>query len=384
MPFSFGRCSVLLGHTVMKKYKPRILICGVLPPPYFGHSMLYEMLMRSSFPRAFDIRFLNMHFWSYATNKKVTVGKMFKLVKYYCHFLGLIFFFRPRYVLYNISFYKMPFLKDLLFCTTGIIAGARVVIHDHGQYVRELHDALPVWQKKLLRWMLAHAAGSIVMGERVRPAYEGLMDQKKIFVVPGVVEDTQGLDVRPDRPAGACFNIVYFSHMSRSKGIFVAFEVAGEILKVRRDVVFTFGGPIENDEARLGLEALQKEYPGRVRYSGYVEGADQRTAIFRGADVFMFTTLRDVFGLVLLHAMAEGKPVVASREGTIPEIVTDGVSGFLFDKGNAKMCLGQILRLLDDKELRRRMGAAGRKRFEDVFAIDKYGPRMTEVFFQII
>jgi glycosyltransferase involved in cell wall biosynthesis len=367
----------------MKEHKPRLLICGVLPPPYFGHSMMYEMLMRSSFVQDFDVCFLNMHFWSYEADKKITLWKIFKLVRYYCQFLYALLFFRPRYILYNISFYKMPFLKDLLFCGTGIMMGARVVIHDHGQYVRELHDALPSWQQKLLRWMLTHSAGSIVMGERVRSAYEGLMDQKKIFVVPGVVEDTQGLDVPPDRPAGACFNVVYFSHMSRSKGIFVAFEAADEILKMRRDVCFTFGGPIENDEVRVGLEALQKQYPERVRYLGYVEGVDQRTAIFRGADIFMFTTLRDVFGLVLLHAMAEGRPVVASREGTIPEIVTDGVTGLLFDKGNAKMCAGQILRLLNDEALRQRMGAAGRKRFEDVFAIDKYGPRMAEVFSQI-
>ena len=367
----------------MKTHQWRILICGVLPPPYFGHSMLYEMLMASSFPKAFDVYFLNMHFWSYGTNKKVTALKLFKLCAYYAHYLWVLVVFRPRYILYNTSFYKMPFLKDLLFCATGIIAGRRLVIHDHGQYVRELHDALPAWQKNMLGWLLARAAGSIVMGERVRPVYDGLMDQGKIVVVPGVVEDTQRMDVTPDRPAEDCFNVVYFSHMSRDKGIFVAFETAREILQMRRDVVMTFGGPIENDVVRAGLEALQQEYPQRVRYLGYVDDAGRRTEIFRGADVFLFTTLRDVFGLVLLHAMAEGRPIVASREGTIPEIVIDGETGLLFDKGNSRMCAGAVLRLLDDKDLCLKMGAAGRRRFESVYAIDTYGPRMTDVFFQM-
>jgi len=63
----------------LKDKRIKILICGILPPPYFGHSMLYKMLMASSFPNAFETRFLNMKFWSYATNKKVTIEKIFPL-----------------------------------------------------------------------------------------------------------------------------------------------------------------------------------------------------------------------------------------------------------------------------------------------------------------
>ena len=83
--------------------KTKILICGVLPPPYFGHSMLYETLMGSSFPDAFVVRFLNMHFWSYETDKKITFSKLGKLLKYYKQFLWAIITFQPEYVLYNMS-----------------------------------------------------------------------------------------------------------------------------------------------------------------------------------------------------------------------------------------------------------------------------------------
>ena len=100
--------------------KIKILICGILPPPHFGHSMVYKMLMASSFPAAFDTQFLNMQFWTYGTHKKVTMGKIFKMVKYYTMYFGILIFWRPRYILYNSSFYRMPYLKDLLFCSTGI------------------------------------------------------------------------------------------------------------------------------------------------------------------------------------------------------------------------------------------------------------------------
>jgi glycosyltransferase involved in cell wall biosynthesis len=301
------------------------------------------------------------------------------MLQYYARYIWDILTFRPGYILYNMSFYKMPFLKDFLFCATGIVLGQRVVMHDMGQYVRELHDTLPGWQRPLLRWILKHMAASIVMGQKVRPAYEGLADPKKIFVVPGVVEDTKDIAVAADHPEGM-LNVVYFSHMSRPKGILVAFEAAAIILQAREDVMVTFAGPIEDEDIGERLKALQKNFSGRVRYLGYIEGIQASTAIFRGADVFMFTTLRDVFGLVLLHAMAEGKPVVASCEGTIPEIVVDGQTGVLFEKGNARACADGVLRLLIDPDSRRSMGLAGRKRFEDVFAVDKYGAAMVNVF----
>ncbi len=363
--------------------KPKVLVCGVLPPPYFGHSAMYKMLMDSSFPAKMQVRFLNMHFWSYQAHKKVTAKKIFKMVKYYFQYLAAIVFWRPRYVLYNSSFYRMPFLKDFLFCATGVALGRRVVFHDFGQYVRELHDALPLWQRILLRWMLRHAAGSIVMGESVRAAYEGLMDNKKIFVVPGVVENTSGWDVQPNRPATGLLNVLYFSHMSKLKGIFVAFEATAKILCVRKDVAVTFAGPIENKEVSLRLEELQKEYPGRVNYLGYVEDVRQRTAIFRGADVFMFTTLRDVFGLVLLHAMAEGVPIVASRGGTISKVVVDGQTGFFCEKGKAEDFTQKILRLLSDNTLRKKMSVNSRARFESFYNMEQYGKWMVDVFVRL-
>ncbi|MDE2008762.1 MAG: glycosyltransferase family 4 protein [Candidatus Omnitrophica bacterium] len=362
--------------------KIRVLICGVLPPPYFGHSMLYKMLMSSSFPGAFDVKFLNMKFWSYGTDKKVTALKLLKMVKYHLIFKWTLLLWRPKYVLYNTSFYKMPFLKDFLFCATAILAGCRLVIHDHGQYVRELDGSLTGLKKKAFRWMLKRMRGSIIMGQKVRQDYEGLSDPQKLLVVSGTVEDTKGLAVESVKSSGTV-NVLYFSYMSRSKGVFTALEALNRVLKEREVVSATFGGPLEGPEVKEALERLQLNYPGRVYYAGYVEDAAERTRLFRQADIFIFPTLRDVFGLVLLHAMAEGLPIVASREGTIPEIVPDGKNAFLIEKGDAQALAGNILKLASDSDLRIRMGQANRRRFEEHYTIEKYGQAMIDAFKQM-
>ncbi len=65
--------------------------------------------------------------------------------------------------------------------------------------------------------------------------------------------------------------------------------------------------------------------------------------------------------------MAAGKPVVASRIGGLPYTVTDGLTGLLFQPGNPFDLAEKIGRLLDDPALRREMGLAGRRRFEEDF-----------------
>jgi glycosyltransferase involved in cell wall biosynthesis len=63
---------------------------------------------------------------------------------------------------------------------------------------------------------------------------------------------------------------------------------------------------------------------------------------------------------MIAEAMAHGKPVVATRVGGIPEVITDGVTGHLVARGDAPAMSERLLELLNDRELRARMGAAGR------------------------
>jgi glycosyltransferase involved in cell wall biosynthesis len=230
--------------------------------------------------------------------------------------------------------------------------------------------------------MLKNMGGSIIMGEKVRGSYDGLADQSKIFVVPGTAEDSKGIKVdAPKDPAQ--INVLYFSHMSRLKGVYIAFDAISLVLKERADITVTFGGPMEDGEVKSRLEELQKNYPSRVHYSGYVEDVVERTKIFRQADIFIFPTLRDVFGLVLLHAMAENLPIVASREGTVPEIVEDGRNALLVEKGDAKALADKILLLAGDRHLRQEMGSSNRRRYEEKYILEKYGEAMINVFRQL-
>lgn len=370
--------------------KEKILICGILPPPFFGHSMVYKVLMRSGFTDTFDVTFLDMRFWSYKSHKRITFFKLLKFLQYLFRYIVLIVMRRPRYILYNISFDKMPLLKDFLFCWIGKTLGCRIVLHDMGQYIGELYHSSSGFYRWLIKRLCAMATASIVLGEKTRTVYGGFMEGDKVISVPGSVEDSRQCvpgDVGPKGKTATDgkINVLYLSFLSVSKGLFTALRAIPQVIQENPEVIFTFAGPMESEflHRQMNDFIVEHHLESYVRYLGYIEDENRRAEIFRGADIFIFPTHRDVFGLVLLHAMAEGLPVIASVEGTIPEIIQDKENGFLFTKGHDRELAEKIILLARDQALREKMRNVNRARYLAQYTPEKYGQRMIEAFYRI-
>lgn len=88
---------------------------------------------------------------------------------------------------------------------------------------------------------------------------------------------------------------------------------------------------------------------------------------FREATVFVLPTLADAFPNVIREAMASGLPCVASDIGSIPEMVDEGVTGYLVPVNDPDVLADRLLRLLRDPERARAMGAAGYARYLERF-----------------
>ena len=135
------------------------------------------------------------------------------------------------------------------------------------------------------------------------------------------------------------------------KGFHVAHEACRILRETRSDfeLVVTFDPPGPIDEF--------------TRSVGWCSLADLPWH-YREADICLVPTIaQDSLSRTSVEAMASGIPVVASRIGGLPYTVTDGVTGLLCEPSDPADLARKIGRLLDDPELRRRMGLAGRRRF---------------------
>jgi glycosyltransferase involved in cell wall biosynthesis len=128
-------------------------------------------------------------------------------------------------------------------------------------------------------------------------------------------------------------------------------------------------------DARLALvgdgphrQALEKMFAGTpTTFVGYLAGEELASAYASG-DAFVFPSSTETLGLVLLEAMAAGCPVVGANRGGIPDIVTDGVNGCLYDPdggdGGSASLTAAVQRLLGDAAERQQLRQAARQEAE--------------------
>lgn len=103
-------------------------------------------------------------------------------------------------------------------------------------------------------------------------------------------------------------------------------------------------------------EKLQNIYNGMsVTFAGYLSGEDLSDA-YRAADIFVFPSAIETFGLVVAEAMATGLPVVSSNVGGVPEIITSGENGYMFEPNDIDTMVEQVRDLIENPAKRHEMG----------------------------
>ncbi|MDQ5845983.1 MAG: glycosyltransferase family 4 protein [Acidobacteriota bacterium] len=154
------------------------------------------------------------------------------------------------------------------------------------------------------------------------------------------------------------------------KGISDFLETARLVTSQNRNVQFVMVGDgayreqYMKDAAAMGIE-------DRVTWTGMVEDPFGE-GVFAAADIVcQFSRWEEVFGWMIAEAMAHGKPVVATRVGGIPELISNGVTGHLVDRGDTRAMSESILKLLDNPASRVRMGQAGRETVSAKFDLRK-------------
>jgi len=120
-------------------------------------------------------------------------------------------------------------------------------------------------------------------------------------------------------------------------------------------------GPLQKEASALGIE-------GNVKFLGF---RDDVPSLLQAMEVFVLPSLSEGLPLAVLEALALRKPVVATSVGGIPEIVEDGVTGYLVPPKDPQALADKILLLLRDPRTAASFGQAGRKTVEEAFGLEQ-------------
>jgi len=175
--------------------------------------------------------------------------------------------------------------------------------------------------------------------------------------------------------------VLFVGRITDQKGIFHLLEAAAA-LPPGVQVVLCAAAP---DTPEIE-ERLRRAVAGRadVLWINEMVSVDVVTQLYSHAAVFVCPSVYEPFGLINLEAMACETPVVASAVGGILEVVEDGVTGLLVPPARPAALAGALRRVLEDPQLGRRLGRAGRLRVEERFSWASVAERTERTYAEAI
>jgi colanic acid/amylovoran biosynthesis glycosyltransferase len=173
-------------------------------------------------------------------------------------------------------------------------------------------------------------------------------------------------------------SVLCVCRLAPEKGLEVLMRAIAVVAKEGIDVrlVLVGSGPLE---ATLRCKATDLGLEARVSFEGAV-GQDDMARYYAEADVFCLPSFAEGVPVVLMEAMATGRPVIATWIAGVPELVEDGISGLLVAPGNFEELADALLRLSVSPEERESLGLAGRHKVEKAFDSGHCAAELARVF----
>jgi glycosyltransferase involved in cell wall biosynthesis len=357
--------------------KKTICFIAQFPPPIHGLSKAVDTLYNSELSNEVDFEKVDI------TNNKVFLKNFILLWKSKAD----LFYF-------TISQSKGGNIRDLIILQLLKLQGKKCLIHLHGGYYRKLIDNdISGWQRKINYKIIKNLSGVIVLSPMLKSIFQGMIDEKKIFVVSNCVDneflisDSEFDEKVVESESKEVFNILYLSNFIRSKG----FPEVLKMAKLEKERVaggakkrfhFNFAGKFFEDTEREFFENYIKEFNLQdfITYHGIVSGS-QKKELLKRCDIFVLLTRYPIEGqpISIIEAMGNGMMVVTTDHAGIPDIVENYVNGILCNEDLEIDDLYEIISNMSSSNMQKIM-LKNREKVKSNFRESHYLEGMNEVF----
>jgi glycosyltransferase involved in cell wall biosynthesis len=289
--------------------------------------------------------------------------------------IGVLRKYRPRIV----HFHFTPFLSSYTW-TASVNSAERVFFTDHGSRP-EGHriELMPWWKIAAARVINFPLTQAISPSDYVRRCLvgSGYASPGRVHRIYNATEIAAGRHQESGENFRARHGIpfdrtlvVQASWIIPEKGIGDLLEAARRAIATDPNIHLALVGE-GNYRPQFMQLAAGLNIGSHVTWTGLVDDPIG-DGVFAAADIVcQMSRWEEAFGYVIAEAMAHGKPLIATKVGAIPELVTEGETGYLVDRGDTAAMADRILRLAGDPGLRLALGEAGRRRAAAEFDIQK-------------
>ncbi len=185
--------------------------------------------------------------------------------------------------------------------------------------------------------------------------------------------------------------VFFIGRLERRKGMENLFDAIENIAEKYSNVEFRIAGKDDIVDNQLGdtfknhfLKKYQNyDWINKVEFLGEISEV-QKECEFNSCDIFVSPSLYESFGIIFLEAMRFQKPVIGCNVGGMTEVIDDGVSGILVPPNNSDELTNALMKLIEDSNLRIKLGMNGRKRYEELFTANICSQNSVRIYKEII
>lgn len=246
-----------------------------------------------------------------------------------------------------------------------------VFMRNYSSHLQTLH------YKTDLRWFTHLAVRKAIAITAVSNFTANLVKQdmrmeSKIRVIYNGIDETVFQPKRSNTSKTSNIIILFSGNLSTRKGAQWLLPIA-QRLHPNITIQYTSGLRSNNKLP----DHLQLQCIGQIPHS-------DMPALYQQADILLFPTVREGFGLAATEAMACGLPVVATNCSSLPELIDEGKGGFLCPLGDVNAFAEKINLLAENSQLRREMGEYNRTKVEQCFTLDRMVSEYRELFYSLL
>jgi glycosyltransferase involved in cell wall biosynthesis len=222
----------------------------------------------------------------------------------------------------------------------------------------------------------------VVPTEKVKQQISSIGVEARTEIVPTGVDlslfesaDPSGVRQRHGIPDGAKL-LLFAGRLAKEKNLTFLFKAFESILSKHSDayLLLAAGGPMENELKKMAPK--NTIFAGEIKYPGILD-------YYAASDVFVFSSLSETQGLVLVEAMASGIPQVAVDAEGVSDVVRDGITGYLTPP-SIEAFSSRVLDLLDDQDLWLSMSKASKDAAKSAYSKEVFAQKIELIYKSVI
>lgn len=347
-----------------------------MPPPVHGAAVIGKYIHDSKIiNETFDCVYINPSASKNVSSiGKLSFDKMFFLLSQLIKIIKTVKKEKPDLCYLTPSTCGWGFYRDCITVYFLKKTKNKILFHFHNRPEKRFGDK---WYNKKLYMHFFRGANYIFLDDVLTRDFKGYLNKKHLYICPNGIEPvTSNFEIKSDSNT---VKFVFLSNLIRNKGVYDLLE-ACKMLKLRKyNFTCDFigkSGDIECDDfvrdiEKYGLSDI-------VKYLGPKYDSEKYACLSKH-DVLVFPTYYETFGLVLLEAMQIGLACIGSKEGAIPQIISNKETGLLIKKHDPLDLAAKMEYCINNRDKVKIMGQKGKEKFLKQYTKDIFEQNITNI-----